>query len=295
MQVVQENNYVVNKIASSMVTKKTYSIGLIIPDITNEFFTKLSRGVEDYANQIGYNVMLCNTDNKSEKVFDYLHMLEEKMVDGIILASDYDSNNDSIKNISENIPIIAIDRDVTSLNLEKSVGVNNVQGGYDATKYLISNGAKKILYLSGESNFYTTKDRLKGYIKALIESNITFNSKLIKYGNYTIDWGYQGICEVLDEKIEIDSVFCGNDLIAVGVIKALNERKIRIPKEISIVGFDDVFLASVITPPLTTIKQPMYEIGYEGAKVLFELINNKEPLKVKIELDTELIIRKSTK
>ncbi len=292
LQIVNENNYVANKIASSMVTKKTYSIGLIIPDITNEFFTKLSRGVEDFANEKGYNVILCNTDNNGDKAFDYLKMLEEKMVDGILLASDYNSSNGS-RNV--NVPIVAIDRDVFGLGIEKSVGINNINGGYEATEYLISRGCKKILHLTGDLKYTPTNDRIKGYKSALENNNISFDENLVITGDFTIECGYTGVKKVIDNKINFDSVFCGNDLIAVGVIKALQEENIKIPEDISVVGFDDVFLASLITPPLTTIQQPMYKIGYEGAKALINILEDNEFKNEKVELNTKLIIRNSTK
>ncbi len=295
LKIVDENNYTTNKIASSMITKKTYSIGLIIPDITNEFFTKLSRGVEDYASEKGYNVILCNTDNDSEKAYSYLNMLEEKMVDGIILASDCNLQNVNGKTSFRNIHIVAIDRDVSELSLKKRVGINNIKGAYKATDYIVSRGLKKILHLTGDKVYQVTNQRISGYKKALNENNIVYDDNFVRAGSYTIDWGYNGIIRALDESLEFDSVFCGNDLIAVGVIRALKERNIKIPEDISVVGFDDVFLSSLITPPLTTIRQPMYDIGYEGAKALFNIMECKKDIDYKIELDTELIIRESTK
>ncbi len=294
LKIATDNNYVANKIAASMVTNKTYSIGLIISDITNEFFTKLSRGVEDFANKKGYNVILCNTDNNIEKAYDYLIMLQEKMVDGIIIASAYDIKNGLHRHNYINIPIVAIDKDIPSLKLKKSVGINNLDGGYKATKYLISKGLNKILHLTGDFNYEPTKDRVKGYIKALEENNINFYEDFIAYGKFTIEWGYNGIIDIIESGTVFDSVFCGNDLIAVGVIKALKEKNIKVPEDISVIGFDDIFLSSLITPTLTTVSQPMYKIGYEGARVLLNIIEDGINIKKSIELNTKIIVRNST-
>ncbi len=291
LNIAKENNYTPNKIASSLVTKKTYSIGLVIPDITNEFFTKMARGAEDYANSKGYNVVLCNTDNNIKKAVTCMNMLEDKMVDGVILASVYFTEN--INNT--NTPIVAIDRAISKLSTCKTIGINNIESAFTIVDYLISTGVKKVLYLTGEEDFFLTKDRVVGYKKALEKNNIPFNKNLIKAGNYTVDWGYKGVMEALKEGLDFDSVFGGNDLVSVGAIKALKEKGLETPKDISVVGFDDIYLSSLITPPLTTISQPMYEIGYEGAKALLNIIENKENSSEQITLNTKLVIRKSTK
>ena len=295
LEVIRENNYVPNRIASSMVTKKTKTLGLVIPDIANPFFPEIARGVEDKAKEKGYNVILCNTDNDIEKEEGYIEMLQEKMVDGIIFTSSSRRKNVSQSLLKLQIPVITVDRNIEGLKTKGLVRVDNEIGAYDAVKYMIDRGYKKILHITGPIASRPTRERLKGYKRALESNNIAYDEKLVYEGSFSSEWGYECIDKIISDDIEFDGVFCGNDLIAMGVIKELKNHELKVPDDIGVVGFDDIYLAVMIEPELTTVRQPTYEMGYKAAELLINTLENKEIDQNDYMLKTTLIIRNSTK
>lgn len=295
LAIIEEHNYIPNRVASSLVTKKTNTLGLIIPDIVNPFFPELARGAEDKANEMGYNLILCNSDNNIKKEEDYLEMLEEKMVDGIIFTAS-SRRTDKFKKLSKSrIPIITVDREIKGLQTQGTIIVENLEGAYTAVNHLLDRGYSRILYITGPMTSTPSALRYKGYSKALEDRNILTKDEYILEGEYTITWGYEGIYQALNKGIAFDGVFCGNDLIAIGAIKALKEKGLRIPEDVGVVGFDDIYMAKMVDPDLTTIKQPNYEMGYKAAGLLIDTIINKKIEHNKIILKTELIIRGTTK
>ncbi|WP_130805835.1 LacI family DNA-binding transcriptional regulator [Senegalia massiliensis] len=291
LKIVEEEGYVPNGIAKSLKIKKTKTIGIIIPDVMNLFFSELARGVEDAAEKRGYTVILCNSDNKESKEEKYINILQEKMVDGIIITAPENRTRQSIKN--QDIPLVLVDRDIET-QIDQKIGritVDNRDGAYKATKYLIESGCRDIGMISSNYKNKPSSDRIKGYEKALYESNININQNKIFLENYTIESGYNGAKKILKET-EVDGIFCGNDLIAIGAIKALKEKNIRIPEQVKIIGFDDIQISQYMDPPLTTIRQPIYQMGEEAVKMLISLIKNKGKNLEKI-LQTKLIQRGS--
>lgn len=295
LDIIEEYNYVPNRMASSLVTKKTNTFGLIIPNIANPFFPELARGAEDKANEEGYNLILCNSDDNITKEDSYIEMLKEKMVDGIIFTASSKRTNKFEKLAKAQLPVITVDREIEGLETHGIIIVNNVEGAYNAVKYLFKCGYSKILHLTGPMTSKTARDRHKGYSMALIDNKIEYDNKLIYEGEYSINWGYEAIYKALDEGIEFDGVFCGNDLIAIGAIKALTIEGFKIPEQVGIVGYDDIYISRMIDPGLTTIKQPNYEMGYKAAEMLIKMIKNKEFDNNKFILNTELVVRGTTK
>jgi LacI family transcriptional regulator len=293
MSIVRQYNYVPNRIASSMVTKKTHTIGLIIPDISNPFFPELARGVEDYASEFGYAVFLCNTDNDALKEQSYLEKLQAKMVDGIIIAASDHQRHVSKSLKGAQIPIVTVDRRINDFISQGSVESNNLLGAYEAVSYLLTKGLNKILYLSGPLNNKPSNERLQGYLNALKDHNQEVKKEMILNGSFTLDWGYSGTFKAIDQGLQFDSIFCANDLIAFGAIQAIKLKGLRVPQDISVIGFDDISLAGIINPPLTTVKQPNYQMGYESSKILIGIIEKHPPENTKLVLNTKLIIRDS--
>lgn len=295
LSVIEECGYIPNRVASSMITKKTKAIGLIIPDITNPFFPKLARGVEDFVNKEGYTLILCNSDNNIEKEDLYVEMLQEKRVDGIIFTASSARTKVSSSLNKLDIPIITVDRDIKELKVKGRVSVDNEQGAFEAVRYLISRGYENILHLSGPMLSKTAKDRYKGYLRAYKESEIEVPSNHLFEGNYSIDSGYSNALTVLKSNITFDSFFCGNDLIAIGAIKVLKDKHFNIPDDVGVVGYDDINMATIISPALTTVRQPVYEMGYNAADLLIKIIKGEEIFQLKCVLDTKLMIRDSTR
>lgn len=296
LEIIKETNYQPNTIARGLVTKKTKSIGLIIPDITNPFFPDIARGVEDSANIYGYNVFLCNTDDKIDKENDYIKALKEKYVDGIIFTSSSITESKHISEImNNNIPIVMIDRYIKP-ERRKICGVflDNYKGGYLATKHLIDLGHNNIACISGPLYTESAKERLRGYKDALAENNIKINEEIIIEGDYKIKGGALALEKLLDKKY-ITGVFACNDLMAYGAYKTLKANGYKIPNDISVVGFDDIQLSQIMEPQLTTVKQPSYDMGLMAMRMLIKLIEGKRLSKKIINFEPQLIIRQSTK
>lgn len=299
LEVIEEYNYVPNRIASSMVTKNTKSLGLVLPDIANPFFPGLARGVEDRANKDNWNIILCNSDNDTDKENRYLEMLQEKMVDGIILTSAKQdlSKKSVLKKIS--VPIVTLDRDINDLQHVGVVKTDNMKGAYDAVKYMVERGYRKILHLSGPMNVHTAQSRYQGYLQAHADCGVMLLTNHIWEGHFSYEAGYTMTNELLEKRIEFDGLFCGNDLMAFGALKALAEHGISVP-DVGVVGFDDIYFSALIAPPLTTVRQPVYKMGYIAADLLLHHIESeKEKGEKQMEfvrnLNTELVIRNSTR
>ncbi|NYB73471.1 LacI family DNA-binding transcriptional regulator [Sedimentibacter hydroxybenzoicus DSM 7310] len=299
LDAVKKYNYVPNAMAGSLVTQKTHIVGLILPDITNPFFPGIARGAEDKANESGYSIIFCNTDDKLEVEEKYIETLTKKMADGIIIA--HSSGSEKMSEILERckVPIILIDRDFYSEKVCGKVLVNNLEGAYKGVSYLINKGYTKIAFLSGSLKTRTARDRLDGYKKALSDNGLEYDEKLVKYGEYKIEWGKDGVNELLSETRQFDSIFCGNDLIAIGAIKELKKNGYSIPGDVGVMGFDDIYLAGLVEPSLTTVRQPNYKMGYQAMELLLETLNdpdkknnNFKEMEI-ITLDTEIIERNS--
>ena len=295
LKIIEEQNYVPNRVASSMVTKTTKTIGLVIPDIANPFFPEIARGVEDKANKEGYTVILCNSDNILNKEDAYVDMLQEKMVDGIIFTASSRRTTVSTSLQKVKVPVITVDRDLPALGKYGKIVVDNQHGAKEAVTYMINQGYKKIYHITGPLTSKTARDRYAGYIEALDKSHVALPDSHLYEGHYTSEWGYDGICRLLKDGHDFDSVFCGNDMIAIGVLKGLRENGLKVPDQIGVVGYDDVQMAQMLTPELTTVRQPKYDMGFQAAEMLIRMINNEKIDSSEHTLKTELIVRNSTK
>lgn len=293
-KVMKECNYVPNVMARSLITKKTKTIGLVIPDIRNPFFPELARGAEDKANEEGYNIIFCNTDDELVKEEKCIDMLVEKMVDGIIFTASARRKTgvESLKQAS--IPIVLVDRDIDFKGVKGKIIVDNFQGAYQGVSHLLDCGYKKIVFISGPLLSKPGIDRYEGYKKALKEFDISDQDAMVLEGEYKSEWGYDAIKLLSQQGVAFDGLFCGDDLIGIGAIKALKELGRDVPREVGVVGFDDIYMASLVDPELTTIKQPNYEMGYQAAGMLISALEKKSIRKKDILLDTKLVIRKST-
>lgn len=296
LKIIEETNYQPNTIAQSMVTNKTSTIGLIIPDIRNPFFPELVRGVEDHSKKYHYNVFLCNTDGDIQKEKEYLDLMTKKKVDGIIYANTYVTIDDEIEKLlsKSNIPVVLIDR-WEQKNKYSGVFIDNEKAGYMATKYLLSLSHKKIGCITGPEHINNSKDRLNGYKKALKEAGIKVEDKYIQTGDYQIEGGYEAAATLLKQG-EVTAIFALNDLMAFGVYQIANETGVNIPEDVSVVGFDNIKYNNILHPKLTTVKQPIYNIGETSTNMLIEIIENSDKQNQEmIYLKTELIERESCK
>jgi LacI family transcriptional regulator len=295
MKIIKETGYVPNRVASSMITKETKTIGLVIPNIANPFFPEVVRGAEDKASEAGYSLILCNTDDQIDKEENCIAMLQEKMVDGILYtaSSRRHAISESLKHVG--IPIISLDRDIVGLPVQGKITVENVEGAFEAVSYLIKRGYSKIIHLTGPETSTPTKQRIEGYKKAMDAHHLPYDDSCIIEGDYTSASGYATMEKAIRSGLTFDAVFCGNDLIAIGCIKALKKHGLKILEEVGVVGFDDIYLARMMDPELTTVSQPKYLMGYKAVELLLEVMGeNKEGRREEI-LKTTLVVRETTR
>lgn len=290
LRIIEEEGYIPNGVAKSLKVKKTKTIGIIMPDVMNPFFSELVRGAEDSAEAAGYSVIICNSDNKITKEEKYVQILQEKMVDGIILTSTEKSTKNPLERCS--VPVVLVDRDI---EYDKEVGrivVENINAAYEATTFLIEKGCKEIGFISSIVNNKTSYERLRGFNLALLDHGQVTDENRIYLDNFTMDTGFNG-AKALLKQTTIDGIFCGNDLIAIGAMNALKEEGIKVPEEVKIVGFDDISISKFMEPPITTVKQPIYNMGEEAVNMLVNIIEKKNNQMTKV-LMCELIVRQST-
>lgn len=291
LQAIRELNYHPNNLARGLTTGKTGVIGLMIPDITNPFFPVLARGVEDAANARGYAVILCNTDGNSRQEEVYLQMLREQRVDGIIFSSASSGRQVIEDLLSERMPLVLIDRKIEGVKVN-TVIVDNLGSSCEITRYIIGKGHRRIGFIGGPHHLATSRDRLAGYRMALSEAGIPVDEDLIKEGDFRYSSGYANMQALFE--LGVTAVFAANDLMAIGAIRALEEMGKGVPQDVAVAGFDDIMMASLIKPALTTVCQPTYRMGVIAADLLIDQIAGNacaEP--DTIVLKPNLVIRES--
>ncbi len=290
---MSELGYQPNALARSLRRKKTHTLGMIIPDSANPFFAEVARGIEDTSFEQGYSVILCNSDGHLAEELLYINVLVEKQVDGILFVAAGASTEHIYALQSRQMPVVVVDRDVPDVAVD-SVLVDNARGGWLATQHLIDLGHRRIGCITGASDLTPSADRITGYRQALIENSIPVAETLIVKGDFQYESGYQAAQRLLALDDPPTAIFACNDLMAVGAISLTVELGRQVPADLSIVGFDDVRLASFTNPPLTTIAQPKYEMGVLGATMLLERLRNRDILPRRRLLDTKLLPRQST-
>ncbi len=288
-----ELGYQPNALARSLRRKQTHTLGMIVPDSANPFFAEVARGIEDTSFEQGYSVILCNSDGHLAEELLYTNVLVEKQVDGIIFVAA-GASTEHIHNLqARDVPLVIVDRDVPGVAVD-SVLTDNAGGGLVATEHLIGLGHRRIGCISGPSDLTPSADRILGYRNALTKNNLPIDEQLIVKGDFQYESGHQAAHYLFGLEEPPTAIFACNDLMAVGAISAAVERGRQVPSELSIVGFDDVRLASFTNPPLTTIVQPKYEIGVLAATILLERLQNRNRSPRRQLLETKLLVRQTT-
>lgn len=296
LEAVQRLKYRPNITARTLKTKASKSLGLLIPDITNPFYPEVARGAEDVAKRYGYSLFLCNNDRSIEKEREYINILIEKNVDGMILVKPSISS-DEIQEIRKQCAVVLVDMYDAEIPGCDIINVDDRGGTLKAMDLLYESGHRRIAFISGLLESKSSRCRQEAYVEFLTRRHIPVDERLIKRGSY--DWfsGYKCTTELLRGVDPPTAIFAANDLMALGAMKAARERQLVIPHQLSLVGFDDVDMASLCTPQLTTVRQPKYELGTMGAEALVEqmlAIEKKAAHQPEtVVLDTDLIIRES--
>lgn len=286
----EELNYKPNYLARGLVKKESKTIGLIIPDITNPFYPEIARAIEETVNKEGFSVFLCNSNWDNKKELEYMSILISKRVDGVIIAP---IGTKHLKSEKYDFPIVSVGTKESQWG-ENYVVINDEKGGYLATSHLIKNGCKNIIFAGGREDVFSNKERLNGYKKALIENNIKIKDANIYNMNFKRESGYLITQKAINSGLPIDGVFAGNDIIALGVIQAIRESGLSIPKDIKVVGFDDIIYTLFPEVSLTTIVQPKNELGIMAAQMLLEKIKNPSFKSTNVILEPKIVIRNTS-
>jgi len=290
-KVMEELRYQPSMVASALTGKRMNTIGLLLKDLANPFFAEVARAVEDRGQELGFNVVMCNTDNDSDKEAGYITLLMQKKVDGIIVATDF-RNHTILKDlVSDDFPVALISQEIPELAVD-SVLVDDYLGGYQVTNHLISLGHRSIAMIAEDGR--SSLGRIRGYRQALEDAGIPFDESMLITCEATVEEGYRNGGRFLDTLNPLTAIFASNDLLAVGVMKAARERNIRIPDDLSVVGFDNTILAAFIDPPLTSVAQPIQDMGRQVVDFLVKRIEGENKMKQRVVLMPELVIRNST-
>src|SRR5690625_4044052 len=264
-------------------------IALFVPDIMNPFFPELARAVEDVTRGHGYTFILCNTDDDIHTDIAYLNALQQKSVDGMISVCSTITTSSIQKS---KVPALALDRIVSS-DLP-SIWVNNRDGAREAVQYLQATGCKQIAHISGPEEVSNTALRMQGYLDE-VKNEHWFKPSYIQQGEYNPDRAMEETKKLLTKHPEIDGIFVANDLMGVGVLKAAKALHIKVPDDLSVISFDGIALGEMITPSLTTMAQPIYDLGARAAEMLIKRIKNPNQKIINEEIEVELIVRESTR
>jgi LacI family transcriptional regulator len=293
LKAIQELNYHPNAVARSLVKKKTHTIGIIISDILNPFYTAIVRGIEDVTYQSGYNVMLCNTDENPEKEKLYIQVLMEKRIDGLAIATAFQDGVHPLVSQLGTVPLVNIVRKIKGLASDSVVG-DNTGGAYQAIDHLIGLGHRRIGIISGPSGLSSGAERLKGCKKAFEDHGIPIDLDLIKFGDFKKESGYTLTQEILQHRNRPTAIFVTNNQMTIGALNALNELETRIPEDISLISFDDMEWYSFHNPPITTVEHSPYQMGKKAGEMLVRRISKKGGKPKGVLFPSNLIVRGST-
>lgn len=293
--IINETGYIPNNIARSLVTNKTYTIGLIIPDITNPFYSETAKIIEDTIRELGYSLIICNTDNRSDLQNDYINILKQRKIDGIIFGS-VRINDTNVTNLSvQELPYITYHRKLKNENTNYIIS-DDIAGIKIAVKYLVDLGHKNIAYISGPTSFSTGINRLNGFIEARNIFNLNNSNDLIKKGGYSEYQSWQATKAIINLAPRPSAIIAANDLMAISALDCILHHGLSVPKDVSLIGYDNINLASHARIQLTTISIDKKNMAKKTANLLIkEIINKKNSSKlIQIKLKPRLIVRKTT-
>lgn len=290
--VMERLDYKPNEVARSLSNRKTNTIALLIPDITNPFFPELVVAIEGVARSRGYSLFLMNTEEELLHSNGFWRSLESRFIDGLILGS-FQFTGEVLKGMENmNLPFVRIDRGAGD-DEDNSFGVDNSEGAKLAVEHLIEVGCKKVAHISGPSSYPSSLERVKGYREAM-DKYLPLQEECIYEGDFSLESGQNLTKQLMNNHKECDGIFFGNDLMAIGALKALKLMNIRVPEEIAIIGFDGIQLTQMVDPEISTIEQPIDELGKLATTHLIDMIEKKNEGSNYVKLDVQLRKREST-
>lgn len=296
-EIAAKCNYVPNHFAVGLVTKKTSTIGLILPDIANTFFAELAKSVDGFCTASGYSLILSNTNGDPAKDLSAVTLLVNRGVDGLVIAFSQDEDKErsaSFIALLEDleVPFVALDSWIEGLKCS-GVSIHHSKGGQIATSHLISLGHRRIGCITGPRGSYTAERRLKGYRNALAEASIPYDEAIVAAGDYRFEGGRTAADKLLDGGVT--AIFASNDLMAYGAYQAVQARGLKVPDDVSIVGFDDLFFSTILPTPLTTIHQSVSELGAQAWDLLYARLRREGLEDEYRQLEPHLVVRGSAR
>jgi len=293
LEVIKLLKYRPNALARGLVTKKTKVLGVIVSDITNPYIPELVRGIADVASKRDYNILLSNTDGIREKEIKYVEVLLERRVDGLIFTSVRLKSQEVIDLQNEGFPLVLVNREIYDAKTNYVI-VDSKIGSRLGVEHLIELGHKRIGHIAGPIDISPSIERLKTYKETLKAHNIMIDEELVRVGNFKQVGGFNACKELLNIQAPPSAIFCANDMMALGALEFVSSIGLRVPDDVSIIGFDDIKFAPLPGIELTTIKVPKYQMGYLSAEILIDEIEGKCKGVKQVVLKPELVIRKTT-
>ncbi|MBV7508417.1 LacI family transcriptional regulator [Bacillus sp. sid0103] len=293
LEAIKELNYQPNMLARQLRRSETKTILVVVPDITNTFFSAVLRGIESVAIENGYQVLLGDARNDVESETSFLTILGQKKADGLILLTAR-TDQKILEDLSQDYPVVLACEYYEGSKLP-TVSIDNVSSARKATEYLISLNHKRIGHISGPLNIVVGRDRCRGFYQAMAQHGLSVDPSLVQEGEFSFESGFNLMMKFLSLENPPTALFAGNDEMAMGAIKAAKSKGLRVPEDLSVVGFDDIQFASIFEPALTTVAQPTFDMGQKAMRLLLKLIKDEEIEKDQFILPDKLIVRESCK
>jgi LacI family transcriptional regulator len=293
LEVIEQLGYRPSAIARGLATQRTGSLGLVMPDVANPFFSDVARGAEHVAYAEGYNIFLCNTDEDPQRELSVLQSLEEKQVDGVVLCSSRLDDGELEASLARHPAGVLVNRRLERDGVVGSVLIDDETGGQIATQHLLLAGRRAVGFLAGPPASRSGHQRAKGYRAALTAAALPHHPEWTRHCSPGVQSGRETARYLLTAYPELTAFFCYNDLVAVGALQACADLGRQVPDDLAIVGFDDIPLAALVIPPLTTCRVHRYELGAQAMRLLLDQINGCHDECTKIVLQPELIVRAS--
>ena len=295
LKVIGELNYRPNALARSIATARSDMVGLIVPDVSNFFYPKVIRGVMDYMDTKGYSVIVGNSDYNPEQEAKQLLNLIDKRVDGIILCSGV-SNKDFLKEFRKyNVPVGLMGRSFDIALSDVSISGDNVKGGQKSAEFLLKRGHKRIAFVEGKFGVSGGKQRLEGYKRAYAAAGLDVDPALLMEGDYTIEFGREAVRTLLKNKTKFDAVMTGSDLIAIGMVSEFKANGIHVPEDVELLGYDNIELAAMFEPQLSTVSKPHYDMAQFVAEQLVRVIEGESVKLPHMLVEPQIVLRETTR
>lgn len=296
LNLIKELDYKPNAMARSLVNGKTKLIGVILPDISSFYFSQIVKGIEETAEEHGYSILVCSTYNNAENEHNYINLMREHCVDGIIITPSLIKENWQFEDILKiKYPMVAIHRSIINAEYVCNVYLDNYNDGYEATRYLIELGHKNIGCINGTQWLINSEDGMQGYKQAMKDYGLEINEQWIYSSTQDVETGVKGAEKLLNCSNKVTAIIACSDIIAYGVYKAVSKLDLSIPDDLSVMGLDNLVFSEIITPALTTFKQPIKEMANKATEELISIILRQPRTQSDYKYTSELVVRESVK